>query len=168
MIDQLLDLTIARSGGRFPVHQKPANLKDLCADAVAEAELAHPDWVIGVETSGDLFGMWDPDRLLQVASNLLANAGQHGTTGAPITLRLDGTAADVVRLEVRNSGAVPPAILSTVFDPFQAVRRRGDRSRGLGLGLFIVRELVSAHGGTVEIDSSDDAGTTTVTVLLPR
>jgi len=168
MIDQLLDLTIARSGGRFPVHPKPINLKELCADAIAEAELAHPDWSIAVETSGDVFGMWDPDRLLQVASNLLANAGQHGKPGAAITVRLDGTAADVVRFEVRNTGAVPRAILTTVFDPFQAVHRRGDRSRGLGLGLFIVRELVTAHGGTVDIESSDDAGTTTVAVTLPR
>jgi len=168
MIDQLLDLTITRSGGRFPVHPKPINLKDLCADAVGEMELAQPDLSITVETSGDLFGTWDPDRLLQVASNLLANAGQHGKRGAPITVRLDGTSPDVVRLEIHNSGTVPPAILTTVFDPLQAVRRRGDGSRGLGLGLFIVRELVTAHGGTVEIDSSDQHHTTIVTVQLPR
>jgi len=150
------------------VHPKPINLKDLCADAVGEMELAQPDLSITVETSGDLFGTWDPDRLLQVASNLLANAGQHGKRGAPITVRLDGTSPDVVRLEIHNSGTVPPAILTTVFDPLQAVRRRGDGSRGLGLGLFIVRELVTAHGGTVEIDSSDQHHTTIVTVQLPR
>lgn len=168
MIDQLLDLTIARSGGRFPVHPKPTNLKDLCADAVAEMELAQPDRTIRIETTGDLFGTWDPDRLLQVASNLLANAAQHGKPAEPIAVRLDGTAPDVVRFEVRNSGVVPHAILSAVFDPFQAVRRRGDRSRGLGLGLFIVRELVTAHGGSVDIDSSEETDTTSVTVQLPR
>ncbi len=168
MIDQLLDLTIARSGGRFPVHPRPINLKDLCADAVAEMELAQPDRTIRVEASGDLFGTWDPDRLLQVASNVLANAGQHGKPGTPIAVRLDGSASDVVRFEVRNEGAVPRPILSTIFDPFQAVRRRGDRSRGLGLGLFIVRELVAAHGGTVGIESSDETEATVVTVQLPR
>jgi signal transduction histidine kinase len=168
MIDQLLDLTIARSGGRIPIHPRPANLKDLCADAIAEKEIAHPEWCFVFETSGDLSGYWDPDRLLQVASNVLGNAGQHGRAGAAITLRLDGTAPDFVRFEARNTGAVPKAILTSVFDPFQAVRRRGDHSRGLGLGLFIVRELVAAHGGTVEIESSEDADTTTVTIWLPR
>ncbi|HEX5068610.1 MAG TPA: GAF domain-containing protein [Vicinamibacterales bacterium] len=168
MIDQLLDLTIARSRGQFPVHPRPTNLKDLCADAVAEMELAQPDWRISLETTGDLIGTWDPDRLLQVASNLLANAGQHGKPGVPIVIRLDGTATGAVRLEVQNSGAVPASILTTVFDPFQAVRRRGDRSRGLGLGLFIVRELITSHGGTVEIESSDQTDATVVRVQLPR
>jgi len=168
MIDQLLDLTIARAGGRIPIHPRPANLKDLCADAIAEKEIAHPDWRFAFETSGDLSGFWDPDRLLQVASNVLGNAGQHGRCSAPIAVRLDGTAPDEVRFEARNAGAVPKAILTSVFDPFQAVRRRGDHSRGLGLGLFIVRELVAAHGGTVEIESSEDTDMTTVRILLPR
>jgi signal transduction histidine kinase len=131
-------------------------------------EIAHPDWRFTFETTGDLAGLWDPDRLLQVASNLLGNAGQHGRTGEPIVVQLDGTSSDEVRLDVRNAGAVPSAILTSVFDPFQATRRRGDRSRGLGLGLFIVRELVAAHGGTAEIESSPDADVTTVTIRLPR
>jgi K+-sensing histidine kinase KdpD len=168
MIDQLLDLTLARSGGRIPIHPRPANLKDLCADAIAEIEVAHPDWRFTLETTGDLAGLWDPDRLLQVASNVLGNAGQHGRTGEPIVVQLDGASPDEVRLDVRNAGAVPSAILTSVFDPFQATRRRGDRSRGLGLGLFIVRELVAAHGGTAEIESSPDADVTTVTIRLPR
>jgi signal transduction histidine kinase len=168
MIDQLLDLTVARTGGRIPVHPKPINLKDLCAEAVAEVELAQPEWTIRLETSGDLFGAWDPDRLQQVTSNLLTNAGQHGKSGVPITIRLDGNDPDHVQLDVRNGGAVPMAILTSVFDPFQAVRRRSDKSRGLGLGLFIVRELVAAHGGTVDIDSSDHTDATIVTVRLPR
>jgi signal transduction histidine kinase len=167
MIDQLLDFTRARSGGGIDVHPTETNLADLCAQAIGELELAHPEWKIHCNIVGDQGGTWDADRLLQVISNLVANAGQHGTPEAAIMVKLDGTHADQVTLEVHNQGAVPDSLLPHLFDPFRSTGHPRDQSRGLGLGLFIVREVVRAHGGTVEVASSEPSGTT-FTVKLPR
>lgn len=167
MIEQLLDFTRARVGGGIEVHPREVNLADLCTQAIDEIELAHPEWEIQREVRGDHGGRWDPDRLLQVISNLVANAGQHGDPAAGIRVTLDGRRADLVSLEIRNQGAVPAALLPTLFDPFRGTQHRRDQSRGLGLGLFIVREIVRAHGGTVEVASSEETGTV-FTVRLPR
>lgn len=77
MIEQLLDFTRARTGGGIEVQPRASNLGELCAEALGELELAHPEWRIRVETVGDLTGTWDQDRLVQIISNLVANAGQH-------------------------------------------------------------------------------------------
>jgi hypothetical protein len=98
---------------------------------------------------------------------LIANAGQHGAKGSDIVIRLDGSAEHEVRLQIHNDGAIPPALLPTIFDPFRTSRHRGAASAGLGLGLFIVREIVRAHGGTVTVASSEDSGTT-FTLTVPR
>src|ERR1044071_7745875 len=77
MIDQLLDLTRARSGS-FRIEARRTNLIDLCNQAIGEIELAFPAGTIRRDFVGELDGEWDPDRLHQVVSNLLSNAGQHG------------------------------------------------------------------------------------------
>jgi PAS domain S-box-containing protein len=167
MIDQLLDFTRARSGGGIDVEPHDTNLSDLCTQAVGELELAHPEWKIHREVVGDQRGSWDADRLLQVLSNLVANAGHHGIPDAGIALKLDGGARDQVKIEIHNEGAIPEALLPHLFDAFRSTRHRRDQSRGLGLGLFIVREIVRAHGGTVEVSSSEAAGTK-FSIVLPR
>jgi signal transduction histidine kinase len=121
-----------------------------------------------VEALGACEGCWDRSRLSQAVSNLAANALQHGDAKTPVTLRTQGT-GDRVLLEVHNSGpAIAPADLSGIFEPF---RRSGKGNTGgngsLGLGLYIVREIVTAHGGTIDVSSSADAGTT-FRVNLPR
>ncbi len=167
MIEQLLDFTRIRSGGGIPIEPHETNLLDLCGQAVGELELAHPEWRIQREASGDLRGSWDSDRLLQVFSNLLANACQHGVAGSPVLVKLDGTGGDWVDILVRNRGAIPAALLQYLFDPFRSTRHRRDQSRGLGLGLFIVREVVRGHGGSVDVASTEPDGTSFV-VRLPR
>jgi PAS domain S-box-containing protein len=166
MIDQLLDFTRARIGGGLAIEPRDNHLGELCRQALDELELAHPEWRIRCEVAGDARGTWDPDRLLQVISNLVANAGQHGMPGGEIVVQLDGTAPDWVRLEVHNQGAIFASLVPHLFDPFRTHSGR-ERARGLGLGLFIVRELVRAHGGQVDVTSSADAGTR-VALELPR
>jgi signal transduction histidine kinase len=166
MIEQLLDFTRARAGGGIEVRRRDADLAELCGQAIGELEVANPGWRISHEVVGDPRGRWDPDLVLQVISNLVANAGQHGRPGAAIGLRLDGTAPDHVVLEVRNQGAIPPDLVPTLFDPFRASRQRR-RAHGLGLGLFIVKQIVQAHRGSVAV-TSDDVDGTCVTVRLPR
>ncbi len=167
MIDQLLDFTRARSGGGIPIDPHATDLGDLCAQAVSELELSHPEWNIRRQVAGDQRGTWDSDRLLQALSNLVSNAGQHGTRGEPISIELDGTHRDHVTITIHNYGAVPEALLTSLFDPFRSTQHRRDQSRGLGLGLFIVREIVRSHRGSVDVASSEAAGTT-FTIQLPR
>jgi signal transduction histidine kinase len=167
MIEQLLDFTQAREGGGIRVRPRAANLEDLCKQAVSELELANPTWRMDGSYSGNVQGTWDPDRLLQVLSNLLANAGHHGLAGQAIVLRVDGSNEARVRLEIQNAGTIPDDLLPQLFDPFRATRVRSSSSRGLGLGLFIVRQIVRAHGGTIAVTSSPEQGTT-FTIELPR
>jgi len=167
MIDELLDLTRVRVGGGMPVEPRRANLDEICGQAIDELELAHPEWDVRRQVFGDQTGSWDPDRLLQVVSNLVSNAGQHGRLDAPIAVTLEGRQAEAVTLTVHNEGDIPADLLPGLFDPFRGTRQNGDSSRGLGLGLFIVKELVRAHGGTVGVASSASTGTT-FCVRLPR
>ncbi|MGE0549308.1 MAG: GAF domain-containing protein [Kofleriaceae bacterium] len=167
MIDQLLDVTRARAGGGIGVQPREANLADVCSQVIDELELAYPDWRFRCEVRGDVSGTWDPDRLLQIVSNLIANAGQHGDGKRGIAITIDGQLANQVSLEVHNHGSIPAHLLPTLFDPFRGAQHRREHARGLGLGLFIVKEIVRAHGGSVEVSSTEPAGTT-FTVQLPR
>ena len=165
MIEQLLDFTRSRSGGGIELEPRDANLAELCTEAVAEFEAAFPGWKVQTEVVGEPRGAWDVDRLLQALSNLLSNAGQHGLDGQGISLKLDGTAADQIRVDIHNGGAIPPALMPHLFEPFRGTAHGRERARGLGL--FIVRELVRAHGGSIQVSSSDAAGTT-FSLQLPR
>jgi signal transduction histidine kinase len=118
-----------------------------------------------MDVSGDLVGDWDVDRMAQVLSNLLGNAIQHGG-GTPVRLsaRQDG---DRVALAVHNGGApIPPLALPFVFEPL-ARGQAENTTGGIGLGLFIARAIVSAHGGDIDVTSSTGDGTT-FTVRLPK
>jgi sigma-B regulation protein RsbU (phosphoserine phosphatase) len=156
MIRDLLDYT-RTSAGEFPHNPEPTDLERVCDDAIDELRASHPDRSITCEVAGNVTGTWDPERLQQVISNLVGNALTHGT-GA-VSVRIDGDGHDVV-FAVHNDGEpIPPDVLPVLFEPF----RRGDRSpNGLGLGLYIVREVIRRHGGSIEVRSSRDAGTTFV------
>jgi signal transduction histidine kinase len=164
MIDDLMDFARGRLGGGIPLRRRVVDLQVLCTDVVEEAQAAH-NRTVGLNVTGDLRGYWDHDRLAQLLSNLVGNALEHSAGGAAasVTARDDGESAVV---EVNNQGApIPPAQIERIFDPF----RRGDRSegRGLGLGLYIVERIVHAHGGTIDVRSTEREGTT-FSVRLPR
>ncbi|NMO22861.1 PAS domain-containing sensor histidine kinase [Pyxidicoccus fallax] len=170
MISDILDLTRARLSGGIPLNLAPANLATVCRQVVEELGAAWPGRHIAFEVDGRAEGVWDADRLEQVLSNLVGNALEHGAQDAPVLLRCaERDGAQV--LEVHNPGVpIPGPQLATLFDPFRqagAAREKGPRRGGLGLGLFIVREIVQAHGGTVSVSSSERDGTT-FTVTLPR
>ena len=167
MIEQLLDFTRLRFGGGMTLEARETELGPLLRQVVDELEAANPDLPITVETSGNVAGVWDPDRLSQIFSNLLANALQHGSAEDGVRIQIAGDAPDVVRIEVHNMGAIPPELVPHVFEPLTGGERRRDKSRGLGLGLYITREIARAHGGDVAVTSSTAAGTTFV-VSLPR
>lgn len=161
MIEQLLDLTRIRAGGGVTLAPAPADLRSIVEDIVEEHEEHAQRFRIDVR--GDTGGSWDPDRLAQVVSNLVANAAVHSPPDSPVEIRLDGTDDGAVVLEVRNAGVIPDELREVLFEPFRG-RKKG---RGLGLGLFVSREFVAAHCGELDYQSSDADGTRFV-VRLPR
>jgi signal transduction histidine kinase len=137
----------------------------VCEEAIIEIRAGEPDAVLQLHVSGDLRGEWDADRLAQVVSNLIGNAVQHGG-GTPVTLtgNEDG---DAVTLAVHNGGLpIPPDVLPFVFEPLARGNGEG-ATHSIGLGLYIARAIVSAHGGDIRVSSSADAGTT-FTMRLPK
>jgi signal transduction histidine kinase len=165
MIEQLLDLTRARLAGGIPVYPQPADLRAIVRRVTDELRAAHPDRAIDVSFEGRTEGAWDPDRLEQVVQNLLGNAVAYGDKEQPVSLRVEDH-VDEVRVVVHNQGApIPPRIVPVLFDPFRQ-GSKAKRGGGLGLGLFITREVVRAHGGDVTVESEEAEGTT-FTVRLP-
>ena len=170
MVGELLDFTSSRLGTGVPVVPGDMDLGEVVRDAVDEVAAAHPTSALRLDASGDLRGAWDAARVSQVLTNLLANAVQHGAADAPVGVSARGEAAGVV-LRVRNGGrAIPPQKLPGLFDPLKRLHAGDAAARNgghLGLGLYIAERIVTAHGGTIEVASSPDAGTE-FTVRLPR
>lgn len=165
MIGDVLDLARVHLGGGLPIQRAPMSLDALVESVVAAYQVTHAGRAIEVSREGSLTGMWDEDRLRQVFSNLIGNAMEHGDPGDAIRVELDGTSEETVVLTVINSGTIPAELLPRLFDPFQ--RGRSAKSRGLGLGLYIVQQIISGHHGTVEVQSGV-ADRTVLRVTLPR
>jgi PAS domain S-box-containing protein len=167
IIRDLLDYTVARAGRPIPVVQRRCDLDEICRAAIEEAEAASPTRRFALEGGGDGAGEWDPERLAQVLSNLVANAVKYGAPAETIRLRWR-TTADEATIEVWNAGApIPADVLPHLFEPFRQGNTPGAAVGGIGLGLFIAQQIVVAHGGRVEV-RSDAASGTTFTVVLPR
>lgn len=166
MIDQLLDFTRIRVGGGLQLNRSRINLIELCGQVVDEVEAANPQCTITLEARGNTDGLWDRDRLLQVFSNLVGNAVCHGASSCRVTIDADGTDPATVIVTVHNVGCVPDEILPVMFEPFRGSNKR-HKTSGLGLGLFITRQIVETHDGSVGVTSNEMQGTT-VEVRLPR
>ncbi|MCY1078119.1 PAS domain S-box protein [Archangium lansingense] len=166
MIRDLLDFNQARMRG-IPVHREPLNLHEHVRRVVAEVRLAWPERRISFQASGDGWGEWDGDRLAQVVTNLVGNALQHSPRSTPVRVSTRSEGEDVL-LEVHNEGhPISPEVLPGLFEPYQRGPEAGARQGSLGLGLFITRQIVLGHGGTIDVSSSEEDGTT-FTVRLPR
>lgn len=167
MIHDLLDLTRTRFGDLIPVVPAPMDLYPVCQQVVAELEGRRPPGSLRLVRSGDLHGEWDADRLAQVLSNLVRNAIEHGSTDEPIDIVASGQ-DDEVSLTVHNGGApISPAIIESIFEPMVRHSQGSHTRQGLGLGLYIARQIALAHGGSLEVTSSATAGTT-FELRLPR
>jgi PAS domain S-box-containing protein len=167
MIEQILDLTRSRLGGGLEVNLVRLDLCTVLTGIVDEMRAAHPDRTIEM-TCPSAGGAWDRDRLEQVFSNLIGNAIHHGAKDAPVSVSAREENGRV-HVEVHNTGpAIPSELLHRLFDPFRRGTResRKKETEGLGLGLYISREIVLAHGGDIEARSSAPEGTT-FTVTLP-
>ena len=166
MIDDMLDLTRARLGGGIPLRLQETEFAQIVHRVIQEHQVSFPAGRLETRLEGNLSGSWDADRLAQVTSNLVGNALEHGESQDPIEVSANGTGADWVTLSVTNTGVIPEEILPHLFDPFRGGQRQLGRREGLGLGLYIVQQIVLAHGGRVEVKT--DARRTTFLVELPR
>ncbi len=167
LIRDLLDFSQARLGGGISVKRKKMDLFELTRGVVEEHVASHPERALELEQEGDGTGEWDGDRLAQVLGNLVGNALQHGTPDTPIHVRCQGL-ADEVLLEVRNAGTpIEASQLPSLFEPFRRGRQAGNGAGSVGLGLYITRQLVLAHGGHIGVSSTEEEGTR-FTVRLPR
>ncbi|MDB5848272.1 MAG: hybrid sensor histidine kinase/response regulator [Rhodoferax sp.] len=155
MIEDVLDISRARLMGGIPIRRQPFDLGQLVERVATDYRSQFPEHAIQVALQGELQGQWDEDRWVQVVSNLIGNALHHGQADAPIDIRVDGSAADAVTLTVTNGGTIPPEVLPWIFDPFRRGGRTSARAEGLGLGLYIVQQIVQAHGGKVAVAAKE-------------
>lgn len=172
MVGALLDFTRSRLGGGIPIVRAEMNMGKIVHDVVDEMLAAHPDRVIEIETRGTQSGEWDCARISQVLTNLIGNALEHGS---PLTaVRVDVTGDDdAITIAVQNRGpGIPEDQLDGIFTAMKPKDGAGTPAVGgpsgnLGLGLYIADQIVRAHKGTIEVQSSDESGTT-FSVRLPR
>ncbi|UGQ45876.1 sensor histidine kinase [Massilia endophytica] len=171
LVNDLVDFTRTHLGRGIPISPRTENLGAVCEQVVNELRTFHPDRVLELNAPPSLSSFFDASRIAQVLSNLIGNALQYGSSDAPVRIDVAGNDDDVF-LAVNNHGPViPPEKTASIFDPLvrlSGARDSAPRDRmSLGIGLFIAREIVHAHGGSVEVQSNITDGTT-FTVTLPR
>lgn len=171
IVGQLLDMTRARLGTGIPIIRASMDMGFVSRKLVEEIQAMHPTRTFTINVSGDTEGEWDKPRIGQVFSNLLGNAVQYGFKDSPINVTVLGEPTEVI-VSVHNDGTpIPPAEIGKMFDSLtRGEVETSDTQLGtvnLGLGLYITKEIVAAHGGTVNVTSSEKGGTN-FTVHFPR
>jgi signal transduction histidine kinase len=173
IVRDLLDFSTSHLGGGIPIDPYAIDLEDICLNVVEEARAFHPDRKIELATEGNLTGCWDGPRVAQAFANLISNAIQHGKPEGAIHVSIKGSKESVL-FEVNNEAdVIPPAKLRALFDPVKsfAIRppseRTASRVQNLGLGLYVVKEIVKAHNGAVTVSSTAEEGVK-FSVSLPR
>ena len=162
MVEDLIGFTRTQLGAGMPTLLHYADLKDVCQAAIEDARASHTETEFELETEGALTGHFDAVRMHQLITNLLVNAAQYGTPGAPVRISAREQGNQIM-LEVANQGPViPPESLEAIFSPLIQLPGLEDDTRprtSLGLGLFVAREIALAHGGGISATSSAEGGT---------
>lgn len=171
LINDLIDFTRTHLGAGLPVRPKAADIAQLCANVVDELRTYHSERVIRLSAPTMLMAVFDNDRIAQVLSNVIGNAVQYGDGDGDVTV----TIAEVDRavlITVNNLGPlIEPKQLGSIFEPLVRLARNDaddyPAHGSLGIGLFIAREIVHAHHGSITVESAEGAGTT-FTIRLPH
>jgi signal transduction histidine kinase len=167
LVDDLLDATRARLGGLLPIERAPVDLVRLVEQATEDQRARAPGRAIELDAPASLPAYCDAKRIAQVVSNLVGNAVQHSAPQSVIRVQLGWDGAGGNALSVHNDGpAIPEALRLRIFEPLERAEL-ASTNHSIGLGLYIVHEIVEAHGGTITVESSAERGTT-FRVRLPR
>lgn len=164
LISDIIDFTCSQLGKKLTVALAPTNLAKVCSDIVEEQQIANPNRSILLDVKGSFDGNWDEERIAQVFSNLIGNAIQHGITSSPIKINLTSS-QNRVFIRVANKGKpIPASKIKHIFEPLVRYEKNENadysQKTSLGLGLYIVKQIVLAHNGTVSVNSSISEGTT--------
>jgi signal transduction histidine kinase len=167
LMDDLLDFNRSNLGLGIHVNPSEVNLANTLRDEVDMLQVAHPNRRITLEMSGDLHGVWDSLRLQQVVANLVLNALKHGKQDTPVHVVVTDNGG-TVRVEVKNAGPIiAKSTLNWIFEPLKrGIAAEHTSSEGLGLGLYIAREIAKSHGGDIEARSTESE--TVFSLILPR
>jgi signal transduction histidine kinase len=166
-LDALSDFTNVRLGAHLEIERADGDMGILCRQALDAFERSTPERKVRLASDGDLHGRWDTRRIREAIGALIGNAARFSSQGSTVTMKVDGHGADDVTVTVHGDGTpIDLATLQTIFDPIARVESENATYAGLGLGLFIVRKVVDAHGCQVAVDTA--GGGTTFTVVLPR
>ena len=166
LVDQLLD--VSRLSSRdLRLEREELDLAEVARDVIARYEdaAAEAGTRITLASAGATVGRWDRSRLDQVLTNLVGNAVKYGA-GAPIKISVSAGTAGYTRLVVRDEGpGIPAEHQERIFGQFERATT-SEEVPGMGLGLWLVRRIVTAHGGTVTLDSRPGEGAA-FSVVLP-
>jgi sigma-B regulation protein RsbU (phosphoserine phosphatase) len=167
LISDVLDFSRGRMGEKLQVSTQPIDLHKVVAEAVADLRVAAPTWAIEHRQAGAGTCLASADRLTQMLGNLVSNAMAYGAPGRPVGVT-SSIEADMFSIGVHNDGEpIPEALIPRLFDAMTRGEASTGQANSVGLGLFIVREIVHAHGGTIDVVSTEDHGTT-FTARFPR
>ena len=172
LLDDLLDYTRSNLGDAMPVSPGAMDLLPAVQAELDALQVAHPQRTLRLTATGSTLGHWDGLRLRQAVGNLVGNALQHGAADSPVEVAIDGTRPGEVVLSVANDGEpIPVALAEKMFEPLTRGAAPADTPPGshghLGLGLYIARQIVQTHKGTIVLSSPSD-GPIVFTITLPR
>ncbi|WP_325073245.1 sensor histidine kinase [Pseudomonas monteilii] len=164
IVSDLLDLAKANLGSGIPIQKEAVDLSQVCHTLVEELRVSRPEITVVLQGGHQALGQFDAARMGQVFSNLIANAFHHGDHARPITVTLT-QGPEAVEFSVHNWGKpISADVVPHLFNPQARYSRltsdHHEASGGLGLGLFIVGEIVARHGGSIDVESNLSSGTT--------
>jgi signal transduction histidine kinase len=155
LIDDVMDLARGRLGGGLVANRRPTGLRPVFNQVIDEFRASHPGQALEAQFDLEHSVDCDPGRLAQLLSNLIANAMTHGGGDAPVKVSATENGCGLALLVSNRGAPIPPSTLERLFEPFE--RGQGPHApQGLGLGLYIASQIARAHGGTLQVTSTDE------------
>lgn len=167
LISNLLELTKLRLGSGMTIKKSKTDLTLQSEQIIQEFMIVYPQAQLHLQSPGPVQGEWDNLRINQVVTNLLANALRHGNPGGPVTINISAEGGNAY-LSVHNEGRpIPEDMREMIFTGMYTKSENHSQQSSYGLGLYIVKEIVNSHNGSIDLESTDKKGTT-FTITLPR